>query len=74
MGVIVSLESPEIGIFNRKGTRRAQRENGFTAENAEIAEKKAVPDSDQQGLSFLCVLRDLCGKFFNLRILRVLCG
>jgi len=58
--------------FTAKDAKSA-KENGFTAENAEIAEKKWVPDLDQPGYLFLCALSDLCGNFFYpLRSLRPL--
>jgi hypothetical protein len=44
-------------------TAKDAKENGFTAENAEIAEKKWVPNSDQQGYLFRCALSELCGNF-----------
>jgi hypothetical protein len=59
--------------FTAKDAKSA-KENGFTAENAEIAEKKWVPDSDQPGYLFLCALSDLCGNFFILCALCALCG
>jgi hypothetical protein len=46
--IVDHFESPEIGISTAKDAKSA-KENGFTAENEEIAEKKWVPNSGQQG-------------------------
>jgi hypothetical protein len=54
--------------------RRTQKENGFTAENAEIAEKKWVPDSDQQGHLSSAPSAISAVNFLILCALCVLCG
>jgi hypothetical protein len=57
--------------FQPQRTQRAQRETVFTAENAESAEKKWVPNSDQQGYLSSAIS---AVNFFILYVLRVRCG
>src|SRR5579859_4925019 len=71
--IVDQVESPEAGIFNRKGrkerkgqrvsprrTQRSQRKNGFLIQISRVI--------------FPCALCDLCGRFVFLCVLRVLCG